>query len=320
QPGRNWVSTNGGEYWNRFGFNGKEKDDELKGKGNSCDYGARHYDPRLARFMSLDPDKDKYPSISQYLYADNNPVVYLDKGGKGPDPKVWESSLYFTNRAQAKELEKSKIFVATHGGIKAGIIGIAIPVVIEFGIPYSIKMGTGAAAWLWRLDPDGSKTAGTIAGILDPNPSADYPGFGDDIARGAKSVWNMSDRFARGIIIEKMLGGNLPERFPVIDKFLNGVATSIKSLDLRADTYKDASKLKSTLKGYVDKLAKFKEGTFRGKEILENDIKSKTLQIAIPSVKLTDEQNKAIKEAVDYGIENNINVDVKQIEADVKEK
>ncbi|MDQ1265244.1 MAG: hypothetical protein QG635_394, partial [Bacteroidota bacterium] len=35
QPGRNWVSTNGGEYWNRNAYNGMEKDDELKGKGNS---------------------------------------------------------------------------------------------------------------------------------------------------------------------------------------------------------------------------------------------------------------------------------------------
>lgn len=29
----------------RYGFNGKEKDDEIKGEGNSIDFGSRMYDP-----------------------------------------------------------------------------------------------------------------------------------------------------------------------------------------------------------------------------------------------------------------------------------
>jgi len=39
----------------RFGFNGQEKDDELKGEGNSYDFGARIYNPRLGIFLSPDP-------------------------------------------------------------------------------------------------------------------------------------------------------------------------------------------------------------------------------------------------------------------------
>ena len=31
------------------GFNGKENDDEIKGVGNSLDFGARMYDSRLGR-------------------------------------------------------------------------------------------------------------------------------------------------------------------------------------------------------------------------------------------------------------------------------
>ncbi len=38
----------------RYGFNGKEKDDEVKGEGNSLDFGARMYDSRLGRFLSID--------------------------------------------------------------------------------------------------------------------------------------------------------------------------------------------------------------------------------------------------------------------------
>ena len=48
----------------RFSFNGKEKDDEVKGIGNSLDFGARIYDSRLGRWMSLDPMQSKYPSLS----------------------------------------------------------------------------------------------------------------------------------------------------------------------------------------------------------------------------------------------------------------
>ncbi len=43
-PGR---SYNGGDY--RYGFNGTEKDDEVKGAGNQIDFGASGYDPRLGR-------------------------------------------------------------------------------------------------------------------------------------------------------------------------------------------------------------------------------------------------------------------------------
>jgi len=42
-------------YSYHFGFNGKEKDDEAKGSNNQIDYGARVYDPRVGRFLSVDP-------------------------------------------------------------------------------------------------------------------------------------------------------------------------------------------------------------------------------------------------------------------------
>ncbi len=45
----------------RYGFNGHEKDDEVRGtKGASYDFGARMYDPRVARFLSSDPWEGKY--------------------------------------------------------------------------------------------------------------------------------------------------------------------------------------------------------------------------------------------------------------------
>ena len=69
----------------RFGFNGMEKDNEAKGLGNSLDFGARIYDSRLGRFLSLDPDAEKYPYQSSYVIADNSPIQFIDVDGKGSD-------------------------------------------------------------------------------------------------------------------------------------------------------------------------------------------------------------------------------------------
>lgn len=65
----------------RYGFNGKEKDNELKGAGNSVDYGARFYDPRLGKWWSVDPMRQIYGAVSPYHFGGNNPVNILDADG-----------------------------------------------------------------------------------------------------------------------------------------------------------------------------------------------------------------------------------------------
>ena len=66
----------------RFGFNGHEKDDEVKGLGNSLDFGARIYDSRLGRWLSTDPLASKYPFASPYNFVLNNPITSIDPDGK----------------------------------------------------------------------------------------------------------------------------------------------------------------------------------------------------------------------------------------------
>lgn len=66
----------------RFTFNGMEKDDEVKGVGNSLDFGARIYDSRLGRWLSVDPLSYKFPFASPYTFVDNNPIYYIDPDGR----------------------------------------------------------------------------------------------------------------------------------------------------------------------------------------------------------------------------------------------
>ena len=66
----------------RFGFNGKENDNEAKGEGNQQDYGMRIYDPRVGRFLSVDPLMGKYPWNSVYAFAENDVIRSVDLDGE----------------------------------------------------------------------------------------------------------------------------------------------------------------------------------------------------------------------------------------------
>ena len=66
----------------RYGFNGKENDDEVKGEGNQQDYGMRIYDPRLGRFLSVDPLTKDYPELTPYQFASNTPIQAIDIDGE----------------------------------------------------------------------------------------------------------------------------------------------------------------------------------------------------------------------------------------------
>jgi len=66
----------------RYGFNGMERDDEVKGSGNSLDFGARIFDPRLGRWLSTDPLEEKFPNLSPYNSFGNDPLLFIDTDGK----------------------------------------------------------------------------------------------------------------------------------------------------------------------------------------------------------------------------------------------
>ena len=118
----------------------------------------------------------------------------------------------------------------------------------------------------------------------------------------------------RGVEIDHALGGNLPKYFPVIDRFVNGVAESIKSIDLTATSYQDLNKLRWTLTDYVNKLANFKRANFAGEVIREGDIKQKILTVAIEPGKCNAAQSKVFSEVAKYAKEKGIKLVTKEVE------
>jgi RHS repeat-associated protein len=61
----------------RYGFNGKEDDSETR----TQDYGMRIYEPRLGRFLSVDPLAYAYPWYTPYQFAGNKPIWAIDLYG-----------------------------------------------------------------------------------------------------------------------------------------------------------------------------------------------------------------------------------------------
>ena len=122
-----------------FGFQGQEKLDEASGPGNLILFKYRIYDPRIGKFLSVDPYILKYPWSSPYAFCGNRVIDGIDFEG-----------LEFTKYLSKAEVEARINFLKTN--------------------PISINQGgagtcvIAAVTYLWILkDPEGfAKAAMTL--------------------------------------------------------------------------------------------------------------------------------------------------------------
>lgn len=77
-PGRN------GGVGYRYGFQNQEKDDEIKGNGNSINYKYRMHDSRLGRFFTVDPLMSDYPQWTPYAFSGNQVIHMVELEGLEP--------------------------------------------------------------------------------------------------------------------------------------------------------------------------------------------------------------------------------------------
>jgi RHS repeat-associated protein len=104
-PGRKYSQVNSSY---RYGFNGKEKDNEDYGEGNAYDFGARIYDPRLGRFLSVDPLYKDYSMYTPYQYANNSPIGQIDVDGEVGKPSIYKR-LRDVYETLLKKLDKKSV-------------------------------------------------------------------------------------------------------------------------------------------------------------------------------------------------------------------
>jgi RHS repeat-associated protein len=120
-----WVSRNFQSNAYRYGFNGKERDDAVKGgEGTQLDYGMRIYDPRVGRFLSVDPITRSFPMLTPYQFAENQPIWAVDLDGLEKQVVTY----YYNKNKEPEQIvitvindKKTKQFVNMdlhHNGIK----------------------------------------------------------------------------------------------------------------------------------------------------------------------------------------------------------
>jgi RHS repeat-associated protein len=158
-PGR---SFSGGEY--KFGFNGKENDNEVKGEGNQQDYGMRIYETRLGKFLSVDPLSQSYPFYSPYQFAGNTSIMAIDLDGletqvaiDGKTKKEGPYDMNFVNKSKEVQIN----------------VQISRALNSSIPVPNPIKNSTSVS-----IQPNKTENPKELkAKTPEPNKVATYTGF-----------------------------------------------------------------------------------------------------------------------------------------------
>lgn len=149
---------------------------------------------------------------------------------------------------------------------------------------------------------------GTIRTPLSPNARSKHEPKAVVPALAWRGVWGKGPGI-RGELIEKRLGQNLPQPFKIIDRFENGVATSIKSMDLWTQTFRNADNITRTGRGYIDKVAVF-EGASSGKTMITSlQVRVRALDLAVPPG-ASPAQRLALQGLVTYGRQKGVFVNI----------
>jgi RHS repeat-associated protein len=124
----------------RYGFQGQERDDEVKGEGNSYNYKFRMYDNRFGKFLSRDPLAKDYPHNSVYAYSENRVI----------DGKELEGLEYLDKDEARIHVVKGKLFIK----------------LVNFNYPFrrAFEKQHGAGAFL--IDPAIDGNAGQLSSAL----------------------------------------------------------------------------------------------------------------------------------------------------------
>ena len=238
-PGRAYSA--GSQY--RYGFNGKENDNEVKGAGNQQDYGMRIYDPRLGKFLSVDPISKDYPELTTFQFASNRPIDGIDLDGLEfveygyPESRIRERYMKAKTKEDWEKLERQDrrgMFIAA-GMLGAGFLGAGIVTYGPTVVLTTLRVATSKALVSTisstsiiaaRYGPDiANFVYGAVSGdATEPVPSTNGSGAAD----AGVSLRNL---FKKGNAILDFFGGS-------ISRFKNGVS--------------------------IDKVADFKSGGFKG--------------------------------------------------------
>ena len=192
-PHNDWTYT----------FSAKERDPET---GLSY-FGSRYYSSDLNIWLSVDPQSDKYASLSPYVYCADNPVKLVDPNGEE-----------FFDDIVIHGKNKSSIT------IKTSLIDLDLNANVDFGGNYTLNLENVAIGFQTEFVATGQAGIGTSYGGFKSKImffGGDYSGYWYDYVGGdMQIVCGASVEASVGIQTSLVLGfytgekgGNTPESF-----------------------------------------------------------------------------------------------------------
>ena len=273
-------------------------------------YNARYYDPHLGRFIQPDtlvPDPLNPQAWNRFSYCYNNPLRFVDPTGHG-GPGDWLTGQFIemgrsgdagralvVSAAEAihhVNWQTQKVFYPDPNTSTADRFWACVEIgggsVLAAAATAELAFGTLTTAALSGGTAEVATTVGTAttAACADgdcTNEANVAVQTAQSAAQTAQSVWRLNP-LQRGVAVENMLGRSpeLTQNFPVIDRFQNGIATSIKSIDLGAASYQNIGTLTSKVTGYINTLANWQGARWGDTAIRASQITGRELLLAIP--------------------------------------
>jgi hypothetical protein len=202
---------------------------------------------------------------------------------------------------QAIRAEIKRYFYDVGDQGSAAVLNSALTVLLRPGITqedrqrildHQLDVFTRADPDEYAQTRDWAAGAALLAGGMPPVAAGEAAA-----AEQASEAWTYGWA-RRGQYFDQLLrDGSLPALFRTIDNFTGGVATSIKSIDLNAATYQDATRLSYRLNEYIDKLGDYEGGSLLTTTVKLSDISDRVLNLVVPKGAMTEVQEAAIEAA-----------------------
>lgn len=252
-------------------------------------HGRRWYNPAAATWLSQDSGFD-FPNNfgNPYLYVGANPINNTDPTG-------------------TFSLSEINVTAAIQNTLQ--VIRVPAMAVIANG-------RAQYASWMMSV-----QTMGTRIATAMPLAMQGVQRFYQSALQASRNpawlqrVWQLGWA-ERGRQIEEFLLQGLPNRipaalrnFPTIDRFWNGMAQSIKSIDTAAPTYQTIVNLETRLVGYVDKLSVFQGYTFGGVAVENPEITQRVLTVAVPMGQVSEAQMQLFARLIQYAANHGVELE-----------
>ena len=137
----------------KFGFTGKEEDEE----NLYVYFGARYYDSRIGRWVSIDPVMEKHYDFNPYNYTLDNPMIFVDPDGRqvflgGESYQESKGSGQYFDVNESQEMSQKRFDNKRHreSGITTTDVGLLDPVewlsggIVTFSIRLSASLTKSA--------------------------------------------------------------------------------------------------------------------------------------------------------------------------------